>query len=238
MRFGYSLTFPVRDEHWFRKIILPACWLFVPLLGMISVFGWACEVCRRAADAQTEELPALDFRRNISDGIRICALLILYGLPLIAAVALGGALASPLFLSEKDAAAAGVASALCAIECGLLLIALADGLLVSAAIGRYASGESFRAALAPGESLRLLRSAPGAYLLALLAAIPLGLLALSGGLICLVGSFVTGVYASASAFHLIGQAHRIASLNRNRPAVAAGGNKPQGLHETFFPPGS
>ncbi len=221
MRFGYSLTFPVRDEHWFRKIILPACWLFVPLLGMISVAGWGCEICRRAAGAQAKELPALDFRRNLSDGIRICALLILYGLPLLVAVVLGGALASPLFLSEKDAAAAGVASALCAIECGFLLIALADGLLVSAAIGRYAAGKSFRAALAPRKSLRLLRCAPGAYLAALLGAFPLALLALSGGLICLVGSFVTGVYASASAFHLVGQAHRIANSRRNSSGIPA-----------------
>lgn len=68
MRFGYSLTFPMLDEHWFRKIFLPACWLLVPLLGWISVLGWACEVCRRAAGAQPDELPALNFRRNISDG--------------------------------------------------------------------------------------------------------------------------------------------------------------------------
>ncbi len=137
---------------------------------------------------------------------------------------LGGVIASPIFVSEKNAAATGAASLLCAVECVILLLALADGLLVFAAIGRYASGKSFRAALGPGKSFRLLRSAPGAYLLALLGVFPLALLALSGSLICLVGSFFTGVYAATSAFHLIGQAHRIATSNRNRPAIVAGGN--------------
>jgi hypothetical protein len=223
MRFGYSLTFPFHDEHWFRKIFLAGCWLLVPLFGMIPVLGWACEICRRAAAAQAEELPALNFRRNLSDGIRIAGILILYALPLLVAAILGGALASPIFLSEQNTAAAGVASLLCAIECAVLLIALADGLMISAAIGRYAAGEPFRAALGLRKSFRLVRSAPGAYLLALLGAFPLTLLALSGGLICLVGAVFTGAYAAASAFHLIGQAQRIARSRQDKPEGAAGG---------------
>jgi len=221
MRFGYSLTFPVHDDHWFRKIFLPAIWLLVPVLGWISVLGWACEVCRRVAGGQSEELPALDFRRTVADGIRICGILLIYSLPVLMAAVAGGLLASPIFLSERDAAAAGVASALCAIEFAILLIALADGLLISAAIGRYASGEKFSSALRPGESLRLIRSAPGAYLLALLGFFPLTLLALSGSLICLIGSLFTGAYASASAFHLIGQAYRIARSRPGAPVVSA-----------------
>jgi hypothetical protein len=220
MRFGYSLTFPFQDEHWFRKIFLPAIFLLIPLFGLIVVFGWAGEVCRRVIEGKTEELPALDFRRNVSDGIRIGGILLLYLLPVLVAVIAGGLLASPIFLSEKDSPAAGVATTLCAIECVLLLIALADSFLISAAIGRYAAGENFSAALRPGESFRLIRSAPGAYLQTLLGYFPLALLAFSGGLICLIGAFFTGAYAASSAFHLIGQAHRIA---RSR---SAGGTIP------------
>ncbi len=219
MRFGYALTFPVHDDHWFRKILLPACWLLVPVLGIVSVLGWACEVCRRAAGGQSEELPALNFRRNVSDGIRICGILLIYCLPLLVAAVAGGWFVSPLFLSEKDAAAAGVDLLLCAVECVLLLVAMADGLLISAGIGRYAAGEKFSSALRPGGSLRLIRSAPGAYLLTLLGFFPLTLLALSGSILCLIGSFFTGAYAAASAFHLIGQAYVLA---RSRPEAPVG----------------
>jgi hypothetical protein len=163
----------------------------------------------------------LDFRRNVSDGIRICGILLIYSLPALVAAVAGGLLVSPYFLSEKDAAAAGVASAFCAIECVILLIAMVDGLLISAAIGRYAAGEKFGGALRPGGSLRLIRSAPGAYLVALLGFFPLALLALSGSLICLIGSFFTGAYAAASAFHLIGQAYLIARSRPGGPAASA-----------------
>jgi hypothetical protein len=221
MRFGYSLTFPFRDEHWFRKIFLPACLLLVPLLGLLVLLGWACEVCRRVIGGQTEELPDWNVERNVSDGIRIGGILLIYCLPILVAAAAAGLLALPVFLSEKDAAAGSVASLLCALECGVLLIMMGDGLLISAAIGRYASGEKFGSVLRPGESLRLVRSAPTAYLIVLLALFPLAILAHSGVLICLVGMLFTGAYAAASAFHLIGQAYLVARSRRSAPGPFA-----------------
>jgi hypothetical protein len=221
MRFGYSLTFPAHDAHWFRKVFPPACLLLIPILGPLVVLGWACEICRRVIDGRSEELPAVDFQRNVSDGLRLCGIIVVYSLPVFLAAALGGLLASPIFLSEKDVAAGGVASLLCAIECGILWIAVGSGLMAAAAIGRYASGEKFGGVLRPRESMRLLRSAPGAYAIALLAIFPLALLALSGSLICVVGAFFTGVYAAASAFHLIGQAHLAARSRRSAPGTPA-----------------
>jgi hypothetical protein len=214
MRFGYSLTFPVHDNRWFRKIFLPACLLLVPLLGLAAVLGWACEVCRRVIGGASEELPPLDFSRNLSDGIRIAGILAIYYLPVLVAAMVGAALVSPFFLSGKDAAAGGVAAAMCALECVILLLAMGVGLLATAAIGRYASGEKFGFVLRPMESVRLIRTAPAAYLMTLLAFFPLALLAFSGGLICLAGAFFTGAYAAASAFHLIGQAYLAARSRR------------------------
>jgi hypothetical protein len=221
MRFGYSLTFPILDNRWFQKIFLPACLLLVPVLGLLVVLGWACEVCRRVVGGASEELPPLDFERNLSDGIRIAGILVIYVLPVLVAVMVGGGLVSPFFLSEKDAAAGGVAAVMCALECGILLLSMGDALLATAAIGRYASGEIFGRAIRPADSFRLLRSAPAAYLMTLLAFFPLTLLAFSGGLICLVGAFFTGAYAAASAFHLIGQAYLAARSRRGAAGTLA-----------------
>jgi hypothetical protein len=220
MRFGYALTFPVHDNRWFRKILLPAVLLLVPVLGVLVLLGWGCDICRRVAAGQSEELPALNITRSVSDGIRIAGILLVYSLPLLLAAGVGAWAVSPFFLSEKNSAAGGVAAAMCALECGMLLLSMGDGLLVTAAVGRFASGEQFRRVLRPGESLRLLRSAPAAYFLTLLAFFPLTLLALSGSLVCLVGAFFTSAFAGASAFHLIGQAYRIA---RARPIAPAAG---------------
>jgi hypothetical protein len=221
MRFGYSLTFPVRDNRWFRKIFLPACVLLIPFLGVLVVLGWGGDVCRRVIGGQSEELPALDFDRNLSDGFRIAGILLVYMLPLLLAAALGGWLVSPLFFSEKDAAAGGVAAVLCALECGLLLIAAVDGMLATAAVGRYAGGENFLRTLRPGDTFRLVRSAPAAYLLTVAAFFPLALMASAGSLICLVGAFFTGAYFTASAFHLIGQACLAARSRRAAPESPA-----------------
>lgn len=219
MRFGYSLTFPVRDGRWFRKVFLPACLLLVPVLGPLVVLGWGFEVCRRVVGRQPEELPSLDFGRNASDGLRLCAVILVYCIPLFVAAGLGVLIASPFFLSEKDTAAATVASVLCGVECGILLIAVAEALLISAAIGHCASEGNFRKAFRMGEVVRLLRDAPVAYLLTILAFFPLAVLGLSGSLICLVGLFFTGAYFAASAFHLIGQAYLVAQSRRVSPAV-------------------
>jgi hypothetical protein len=219
MRFGYSLSFPVRDSHWFRKVFLPACLLLVPVLGPLVALGWGFEVCRRVVGRQTEELPDLDFGRNASDGLRLFAILLIYCIPLFVTAGLGVLVASPFFLSEQDTAAATVASVLCGTECAVLLIALAEALLLSAAIGHCASEGNFRKAFRLGEVIRLLRAAPAAYLLAILAYFPLAVLGLLGSLICLVGLFFTEAYFTASAFHLIGQAYLAAQSRREPPAA-------------------
>ncbi len=223
MRFGYSLTFPLRDNRWFRKIFISACVLLIPVLGALVVLGWGCEICRRVIGGQPEELPALNFDRNLSDGFRIAGILLVYMLPLLLAAALGGWLVSPFFLSEKETAAGGVAAVLCALECGLLLLATADGMLATAAVGRYAGGENFLRTLRPGDAFRLVRSAPAAYLLTVVAFFPLALMALAGSVICLVGAFFTGSYFTASAFHLVGQAHLVARSRRATPGIPTPG---------------
>jgi hypothetical protein len=221
MRLGSALAFPLLDGHWFRKVLIPACLLLVPVIGPVGVLGWAFEVCRRVIGRQPEELPDLDFGKNFSDGVRLCAMILVYCIPLFLAAGLGALIASSFFLSEQDTAAASVALVFCSLECAILWMAIGTGLFVSAAIGLCASAGDFRKAFRPGEVIHLLRIAPTAYLESVLAYFPLALLGFSGSLICLVGILFTGAYFAASGFHLIGQAYLAAQSHRGAPSASA-----------------
>lgn len=64
------------------------------------------------------------------------------------------------------------------------------------------------------EVIRLVRSAPGAYLMVLLGVIISGILGSLGVILCVIGVFFTLAYAMAVNGHLYGQAYREATTNR------------------------
>jgi hypothetical protein len=215
MQFGRALTFAFRDDDWFKKVFVPAACLWIPLLGVLSATGWALEVCRREIRRQTPALPAMEFRRNLADGLAVWGIFWIFGIPLFLWVGAGGILGSA---SETPLASIGVLDWYWwMVECGALAVLAATAVWLIAAIGRFAASGSFRAAFQLREIFFAIRSAPAAFLLAALAWIPLGLLAVSGAAICCVGGWFTSAFAAASAFHLAGQACALAASPRVVP---------------------
>jgi len=224
MQFGRALNFPFQDKDWFRKVLVPALWQILPGLGMIAVTGWALEVCRRVIRGTGNELPDFNLRRSLSDGLAVWGIFLVCGIPIFLWLGLGGFFTSPLFL-KSGAGNSGTFDLLWwGIECGALVIALGAAVWASAAIGRFADTGSFRAAFRMREIFSVIRSAPAAYLLAVLAGFPLALLAFLGIAICCAGVSFTTAYALASAGHLAGQAYALGAARRASPAETKGRN--------------
>jgi hypothetical protein len=211
VNFWLALAFPFQDGSWFKKILLPALIQFIPIVGILAATGWALEIVRRAVRGDAQALPALRIRRDLAGGLAVWGVILLYGTPLWLWLA-AGVFSSVLLWRAKIYMAGGYFDALWrGIECGALPIALAAAMGVLAAVGRFAETGSFRSALRVREALAAIRAAPTVHLLAVLAWIPLGLLAALGVALCGVGAFFTAAYALAAGSRLAGQAQLAAA---------------------------
>jgi hypothetical protein len=221
MDFGRALSFQFKDDRWFRKVLAPAACLCIPVLGFAAATGWALEICRRVIRGDSDELPAMDLRRNLKEGLSVWAIVSAYGMPVVlwlGAAALFAALVFPF----------GRASAPLAFDSfwwGIEFIAAA-GILAAAmgsvaATGRFSETGTLREALHLREIASAVRAAPKEYLKVVLAWIPLGVLGVAGIAVCGAGIFFTTAYALGSGFHAAGQAHRLATSRRAPPDAAA-----------------
>jgi hypothetical protein len=214
MQLGSALTFPMRDAHWFRKIVIPALLQFIPVLGGIVTAGWALEICRRVIRKDSDSLPGLNFGRNLADGLRVLVIFLAYGIPVYLFLCAGSWIILPLFTSEKDVSPGSVLVLMCGVEFIILLVAGLAAVFASAAAGNFAVQGNLGSAFRFREVFGLVQSAPKAYFLLAPVYLLLAILACLGVLICFVGLFFTTAYAAAASFHLMGQAYALASSRR------------------------
>ncbi|MBN2085695.1 MAG: DUF4013 domain-containing protein [Anaerolineales bacterium] len=209
MLIGDALMFVFKDDLWFSKILRPAVFLIVPFVGVFLLAGWALGVCRGVVRGGAPALPAADVRRNLADGAAVMGIFAVCALPFCLAVALGG-IGGAAWEAVRETEG-GIDLYWWGVEFGGLIIALGGAVWAVVAVGRLADTGSVREALRIRGVVRAVRAAPAAYGLTLCSWLGLGLLALSGVAVCGVGLFFTTAFAAAAAFHLAGQAHRLAA---------------------------
>jgi hypothetical protein len=215
MRFGHALRFVFQDDDWFKKILLPAACLFIPLLGVFLTAGWALEICRREIRKQAPALPSLSFSRNLRDGLAVWGIFLASSLPLLLWLGMGGIFNAALVAAKKDSGAVDLFW--WGFEFAGLAVAAAGGVWTVAAIGRLADTGSFREVLRIRGVVRAISTAPAVYVRAVFSWLGLGLLAVSGIAVCGVGLGFTSAFAAAAAFHLAGQAFALAAAGRASP---------------------
>jgi len=92
--------------------------------------------------------------------------------------------------------------------------------VLPAAYANFLAKGSLGAGLNFGEVFRLVRAAPGTYLLVLVGSFIVGLIAPLGVILCFVGVLATYVYGMAVMGHLYGQAYNQALENLGISATA------------------
>jgi hypothetical protein len=214
MNFGYAFTYVFKDSDWFKKIIVPALCLLIPVIGQITVIGWALKIARRVIDNDPELLPHLDFGADLSRGFSAVVIVFVYALPILALsgfLAVLDAIVSGLSASEVvlyGMAGLSICAGLFALVYGLLL-----AFMIPAAFGHFMAKESLGAAFKIGQVIRLVRSAPGAYVIVVLGMLVVGFIAPMGSIACAIGVILTMIYAQAVMGYFYGQAYREATKN-------------------------
>jgi hypothetical protein len=209
MDVGSSFTYVFEDEDWVPKILIGAALGLIPIVGGFFQMGFAMDAMKRTIDHTPTPLPEWDeWGDKLVKGLIATVILLVYHLPFILITGcLGGggiALASG---SDRDTAIIAVAAC---VGCLSLVFVIAAGLLAPAAIARYANTGEFGAAFQFGEVFSMVRNNIATYVIVLVMTLVAFLVGLLGGIVCVIGMWVTVFYAQLIIAYLYGSAYNVA----------------------------
>jgi hypothetical protein len=209
MKFGLAFTYLFKDPDWVKKTLLTCVIGLIPVVGSLYLTGWMLTIARRVASG--EELPALpevNFGAYLKYGFFGMVVNLVYALPLIIITTPLSALAGSM-QSDDTLSVVFIIASFCL---GLLifLYSLVLSLVSPAALTNMMVNDRLGAAFRLKDIFKLIKTAPGAYLLCLVGALIMGLITPIGLIACGIGILVTMVYSYSFLGHLFGQAYRSA----------------------------
>ena len=207
---GEAFTFVIRSDRWVRKLLAGAAcllfiWLIVPFLLLV---GYTVEIARRVRSG-AHELPPWDHPwRNIKDGFKVLAALLIWTLP-GALLGIPAAIVDAAVNEGSRQALGGSVSAVAAIVAALgsvwgVIVVLLEPAIISQYMDRGFRGALNLAAVIRRVRVNLALSiVVGALVVALSTIGLIGLAALA------IGVLVTFPYASYIGAYLIGRYARL-----------------------------
>ncbi len=209
MEIGKTLSFVTEDEQWISKVLIGGLVALIPVVGTFAIQGYAYRVAQNVARGNPRPLPAWgEFGDFLKLGFIGLVISIVYLLPVIILyfifVMLTFIAAGVSESSEGGAAVLGLAS-LCIVPL-ILIAAIVCSFASIAALMRYLATGSFGEAFKFGETIAILRSNIGTFLLFLVVGILAGIIAGLGTIACGIGVLFTAFYAQCMIGHAIGQA--------------------------------
>src|SRR3972149_673855 len=184
--FGRSFTYVSEDPDWLKKVLVGGLFALacMVLVGIPFVLGYFSRTLRNVAAGTRPELPEWDDLGGLfEEGLRLTAVYLVYALGVV--VLLGGvaaALLGPGFLASGsgrggDALAAVSALGIVALYGLVMLVSLALGLYLPAALARAALRGSVADAFAWRENFAFITANLANYALSLVSYLVAGFLA-------------------------------------------------------------
>jgi hypothetical protein len=214
MNLGKAFVFAFEDKDWLKKLGIAGLVMLIPLIGQITVLGWAIEVTRRVINHESETLPDWSaFGDYLVKGLKLFVIGLVYALPIIL-LSICGNLPTMFLQDNNDQTMVTLIStvSIC-VGCISAIYGLAMAFIVPAAYAKFAVTDELGAAFRFSEVFGLVRAAPAAYLLALLGTIVAGVVASLGLILCFIGVIFTMAWAYTIQAHLWGQAYNVATGN-------------------------
>ena len=213
MDFGKAFSFVFDDQDWLRKVAIAALISLIPVIGPLMLAGWGFAVTRRVIRGEEKPLADFsDFGGILVNGLKVAVIGLVYMLPVILVQSCsGGALAIVGQESGDETLMTIIAISQACFGCLTLLYSIAAGLVLPAAIGKFADTDELKSAFRFGEVFTLVRDNVGAYALVLLGTLVASLVASLGVIACVIGVLFTGAYAAVINGHLTGQAYKQAT---------------------------
>lgn len=205
MDFGKAFSFVFDDKDWIQKILIIALISIIPIIGQLFLFGWALEIAKRVAAKDAAPLAGYDeFGEKLVLGLKGWVVTLVFAIPLIILTPFTSL--PTIVLADTDVAGLGVFFTVC-FSCLAFLFVIVLLLIEPVALVAMATTGDLGDAFKFGRLWEILKSGIGAFVIAILGAIVASFIGGLGGIICLIGAFVTYTYAAAVTAHLFAQAY-------------------------------
>jgi hypothetical protein len=207
MNFGLSFSYIFKDQDWFRKLLIPALCMLIPIVGWMVSLGWALRVAKNVMDGVENPLPELDFGGDILRGFFAFLIGFIYSLPVSILSSISGWISNWHFY-DGNAVMLGLGLVTGVIGLLAFALGLVTTFLSLGAIANYIAKDDFSAAFRLGEVWRLVTSNIGDWLLVMFGMIlAVGLIGPLGTIACIIGVILTLTYGLAVTGHMLGQAY-------------------------------
>jgi lipoprotein signal peptidase len=225
MNFGRAFSYVTEDPQWLQKLGIAALIMIIPILGPITVIGWALAVTQHVIKGEPET-PLNDwsnFGDYLAKGFQVFVIGFAFALPgLLVSFCQQGVAYLPSAMRDNQAIQT-ITSVVMVVTICFSCVSFIYNLLVAfvlpAAIGNFAATGQLGAAFRFNEVFGLVRAAPGAYFMVFLGSIVASIIAGLGLIACIIGVLFTAAYAYMINAHLWGQAYKAAKAMPAAPAV-------------------
>jgi len=222
---GEAFTFVIRSDRWVRKLLAGAVcllfiWLIVPFLLLV---GYIVEIARRVRSG-ARELPPWDHPwRNIKDGFKVLAALVIWTIP-SALLSIPAAIVDAAVNEGSRQALGGSVSAAAAIVAAVgsvwgLMVVLLEPAIISQYMDR-----GFLGALNVAAVIRRVRVNLALSIVVGALVVVLSTIGLIGAAALVIGVLVTFPYASYIGAYLIGRYARLTEPPTLRPEAVDRGS--------------
>lgn len=206
MNFGLSFSYIFADEDWFKKLLLPALCMLIPVVGWMVAVGWALKAAKNVIDGVENPLPDLDFGNDILRGLFAFLISFVYSLPVTFLTSLSGWI-SGWNINNNEIATWGVGLITAVIGLVAFLLGVVAAFLSLGGVANYIAKDDLGAAFRLGEVWKLLTSNLGDWVLVALGTVlAVGIIGPLGTIACVIGVVLTMTFGLAVMGHLIGQA--------------------------------
>jgi hypothetical protein len=207
MNFGLSFSYIFADEDWFKKLLLPALCMLIPVIGWMVAVGWALKAAKNVMDGVENPLPDLDFGGDILRGFFAFLISFIYSLPVSILSSVSGWIGG-WNMNNSDVAMWGFGILTGVIGLVAFFLGIVTAFLSLGAIANYIAQDDFGAAFRLGEVWKLLTGNLGDWLLVAVGTLlAVGIIGPLGTIACIIGVVLTMTFGLAVMGHLMGQAY-------------------------------
>jgi hypothetical protein len=211
-----ALSYATADPDWVRKALIAGVVFFIPFVGPFVLLGWQKRLVEQAL--VTPEIPAIDFGRDLAEGVRVFTALLVTMAPMIVvmlAVQCAGIVpALAVEPIENQAARSLLVMATSLLSLGgmavFMLLMLGYQLLMPDLLRRIFRGE-IAPVLSLGRSVEAIKRQTTPYVVTFIGVMLAQLVGSLGVMACFVGLVVTYPLSLLVLSHVLAQWDRIAS---------------------------
>ncbi|MHB0857453.1 MAG: DUF4013 domain-containing protein [Anaerolineae bacterium] len=228
MNIGKAFRFMFDDEQWVQKLAIGGLLLLLSIIPLVNIFtllviaGYGLRVLRNVAAGREPALPNWDdWGGDFICGVHIGVALLIYSLPGILISGLSSGLNVIGTNSSSTDTRSMVGLCMGALSCLSGLWSLVVGVVFPAALILFAGEGEFTSFFRFGRIFRFIGDNLGNYVLALVMIFVAQLIGSLGVILCIIGVFFTGFWATLVSAHLLGQVK--ADAYPNAPTIATSG---------------